>query len=166
VTARRASDQSIVLHCDGCDEAAYPIGAGVPSVTLLGADGLSLPAPTNSLVVGKGGVSVDYDLCMVTLGRHGSCGVKTETRLLVPMNDVVEVRRRVEPVRVWGYMLLAFSALALGATTYGIVAAHDATTREAIAFVGLPPLLFIGGIGLWEVLEPVREVTWRPEAAP
>jgi hypothetical protein len=103
---------------------------------------------------------------MVTLGRHGSCGVKTETRLLVPMNDVVEVRRRVEPVRVWGYMLLAISALALAATTYGIVAANDATTREAIAFVGLPPLLFIGGIGLWEVLEPVREVTWQPEVAP
>jgi len=165
ITARRASDQSILLHCDGCEEAAFPIGAGLPSVTLLGADGLSMPAPTNSLVVGKGGVSVDYDLCMVTLGRHATCGVETRTRLLVPMNDVVEVRRRVEPVRVWGYLLLAMGGLMLGATTYGILASHDATTRETFAFVGLPPSLFIGGIGLWEVLEPVREVTWRPEAA-
>ena len=166
ITARRASDQSILLHCDGCEEAAFPIGAGVPSVTLLGADGLSMPAASNSLVVDRGGVSVDYDLCMVTLGRHGSCGVQARTRLLVPMNDVVEVHRRVEPVRVWGYLLLTVSALMLGATSYGILASHDATGREAFAFVGLPPALFIGGIGLWEVLTPVREVTWRPEAAP
>jgi len=166
ITARRASDRSILLHCDGCEEAAFPIGAGVPSLTLLGADGLSMPAASDSLVVGRGGVSVDYDLCMVTLGRHGSCGVRTQTRLVVPMNDVVEVRRRVEPVRVWGYLLLAMGGLMLGATTYGILASHDATGREAFAFVGLPPALFIGGIGLWEVLTPVREVTWRPEAAP
>jgi hypothetical protein len=166
ITARRASDQSILLHCDGCDEASFPIGAGMPSVTLLGADGLSLPAASDSLVVGRGGVSVDYDLCMVTLGRHANCGVETRTRLIVPMNDVVEVRRRVEPVRVWGYLLLGVGALALAATTYGIFASHDASSREAFAFIGLPPSLFIGGIGLWEVLEPVREVTWRPEAAP
>jgi hypothetical protein len=166
ITARRASDQSILLHCDGCEEASFPIGNGVPSLTLLGADGLSMPTTTGSLVVDKGGVSVDYDLCMVTLGRHGQCGVETRPRLVVPMNDVVEVRRRVEPVRVWGYMLLTVGALALGAITYGIAASHDATSREAIAFVGLPPVLFMGGIGLWEVLEPVREVTWRPEAAP
>ena len=166
VTARRASDRSILLHCDGCEEAAFPIGAGVPSVTLLGADGLSMPAASDSLVVGRGGVSVDYDLCMVTLGRHASCGVQTRTRMLVPMNDVVEVRRRVEPVRVWGYLLLTVGALMLGATSYGILASHDASGREAFAFVGLPPALFIGGIGLWEVLTPVREVTWRPEGAP
>lgn len=163
VTARRASDRSIVLHCDGCDEAAFPIGAGESSLTLLGADGLSRPTVSDGLVVGKGIVSADYDLCMVTLGRHGYCGVETRTRLLVPMDDVVEVRRRVEPVRVWGYMLLAVGTLALGATTYGILASRDATSREAFAFIGLPPSLFIGGIGLWEVLEPVREVTWRPD---
>jgi hypothetical protein len=166
VTARRASDRSIVLHCDGCEEATFPIGASTPSVTLLGADGLSLPAATNSVVVGKAGVSVDYDLCMVTLGRHAQCVVDARARLLVPIGDVVEVRRRVEPVRVWGYVMLAAGALLLGATTYGIFSSHDASDREAFAFIGLPPSLFLGGIGLWEALAPVREVTWRPEAAP
>lgn len=165
VTASRASDRSIVLRCDGCD-AEFPISASVPSMTLLDAGGLSMPARSDSLVVGKGGVSVDYDLCMETLGRHGHCAVETRTRLLVPMNDVVEVRRRVEPVRPWGYLLLTVGALMLGGVTYGVLASRDTAERAAIAFVGLPPALFLGGIGLWEVLTPVREVTWRPGDAP
>ena len=41
VTATRASDRSIVLHCDGCEDAEFPLGASLSSMTLLDAAHIS-----------------------------------------------------------------------------------------------------------------------------
>jgi hypothetical protein len=162
VRASRDSDGGISLHCDACGAAGFP-HTGTSYVTLLGPDGRSLPTSSWSLAIEPKRVVADYDVCLVS-GRH-ACTVDAQPRMVVPMSEVLEVRRRAEPLRFWGYALLGMSAVMMGvATAYTFVPQSGTSLGERAAWGTLVavPALGIGAAGLWEVLAPVTEQTWRP----
>ena len=162
VRASRDSDGGISLHCDTCGAAGFP-HSGTSLVNLVEPGGRSLPTSSWNMAIEKSRVVADYDVCMVA-GRR-ACSVAARTRLVAPMSEVVEVRRRAEPVRIWGYMLLGVSALMVGAASALTFAPHPGTSFEDRAPWGLVvaiPALGLGGAGLWEVLTPATEQIWRP----
>jgi hypothetical protein len=152
IHADRGDEGELTLRCDACDHDAE----------LLHATGWTLPTTSWSVDVERAGVTVDYALCMRSSGRH--CAIDAAPRLAVPIADVVEVRRRVEPVRIWGWMLLVGSAIGLAMTSAFMLAPSFGSFQERApwAAVALVPTLTWGGIGLWEVLTPAREQVWRP----
>jgi hypothetical protein len=163
VRASRDSAGGISLHCDTCARAGFPL-SGSAHVDLLEPSGRSLPTLAWDVAIenDKSRVVADYDVCMVQ--GHRTCEVNAQTRLVAPMSDVVEVRRRAEPVRIWGYVLLGMSALMVGAASWYTFASHSGTLEERAlwgAVTALPALAF-GGVGLWEVLTPATEQIWRP----
>lgn len=159
VRARREEGGAIALHCDACGDTA----SGRPDATLLDAKGRSLPTLTWSLDIAPSEVTADYDVCMVQGTKH--CALSVPTRLAAPMSDVVEVHRRVEPVRIWGYALLAVSAIELvaaGVYTFAPTGSTSLSDRWPWGVLVALPALGFGGVGLWEVLTPTREQVWTP----
>jgi hypothetical protein len=162
VRASRDDEGGISLHCDTCGAAGFP-HSGTAHVALLGSDGRSLPTSSWSLAIEPSRVVADYDVCMVS--GHHACTVDAQTRLVAPMSDVVEVRRRAEPVRFWGYILLGMSTLMVGAASAYTFLPHPGTSlgdRAPWGAVVMVPALGIGAAGLWEVLAPSTEQIWRP----
>jgi hypothetical protein len=166
VRAHREPNGAISVRCDACD-APYPL-SGTPRLELLAETGRSRPTLSWSVDIGASRVAVSYEgsACML-YGRH-TCDVPVRARLVVPTSDVVEVRRRVEPVRIWGYMLLGVAVLAVGAATgWALTPSHGDSIGERApwAAVGALPFAVAGGIGLWQILSPAKEQVWRPNAA-
>jgi hypothetical protein len=164
VRALRDDEGAIALRCEACGAAEFP-HSGRGEVSLLDASGRSLAAPSWSVAVETERVAVDYDVCMIYGSR--SCSVSARTRLVAPTSDVVEVRRRVEPVRIWGYMLLGVSAAMLAAlSVYTLTPSNrpgdTMSDRWPWALVGAVPAFAIGGAGLWEAFAPAKEQVWRP----
>jgi hypothetical protein len=149
----RGDRGDLTLFCDACDK----------NVEVLHDTGWTLPALSWNVDVEHDSVTADYAVCMRSGGKH--CAITAEPRLFVPMSDVVEVRRRVEPVRIWGWALLVAGAAGFIAT--GLVLAQPGmgsfSDRAPWAAAVLVPTLTWTGIGLWEVLSPVREQVWRPD---
>jgi hypothetical protein len=165
VRASRDSSGAVSLTCEACADPGFPY-TGTRDITILDPSGRSLPTLSWSLGVEPTRVVADYQVCMIQ-GRH-SCPVSTQARLVAPMDDVVEVRRRTEPVRVWGYLLLAVSGAMLAAMSWYTFAPHPGTSFEDRApwgLAGAVPAFALGGVGLWEVLAPVHEQVWRPPGA-
>lgn len=162
VRARRDAAGAIELRCDACAAAEFPVsGTGV--IGLLDGQGRTRAAPSWSVAVDSTRVVVDYELCMVQ--GHRTCAADLPVRLTVPARDVAEVRRRIEPLRLWGYALLAFGAASVAAATYVMLAPGvGGSFAERAPWGGavLAPGLVLGGIGLWEVLTPAREQIWTP----
>ena len=159
--ASRDSRGAIDLRCDTCADAPYPF-AGTDHVELLDATGRT--APTLAWLVDQGTSStrVTFDVCMVS-GRF--CRVSAKLNLVIPAGDVVEVRRRTEPIRVWGYMLLAFSVVAAGVGVYALASPATGATlgdRAPWAAAFFIPAFTLGGIGAWTAFAPVQEQVWRP----
>jgi hypothetical protein len=152
IHAERDDQDEITLRCDACDR----------DVELLHPNGWTLPTTSWSVDATRAGVTADYDVCMRSSGRH--CGIHARPRLSIQIADVVEVRRRVEPVRIWGWMLLAGSVIGMAMTSAFLAAPHFGSfeDRAPWAAMALVPTLTWGGIGLWEVLSPAREQVWRP----
>jgi hypothetical protein len=162
VRARREEDGAIALHCEACGDVGYPY-SGRPHTTLLDANGRSLPTTTWSLHIAPSEITADYDVCMVD--SPDGCELSVPTRLAVPMSDVVEVHRRVEPVRIWGYALLAMSAIGLvtaSAYTFAPSGSTSFSDRWPMGVLVAIPALGFGGVGLWEVLTPTRDQVWTP----
>ncbi len=165
IHARRGPAGAIELACEACAAAGFPM-SGVSAVTLLDDGGRARSVPSARLDLRSDAVTVDYAPCMVR-DPDGWCHAQSAgTRLFAPMGDVVEVRRRIEPVRVWGWLLLGMSALTLVAGASIAVSAPALSPGERAAFGGivLLPVLALGGPGLWTVLTPAREQVWRPPA--
>lgn len=147
----REATGGISLKCDECTTQA---------VNLLDASGATHPTWSWRVAIEPEAVQVSYeDECLET-HKYG-CYANVPARLTIPMNNVVEVRRRVEPVRFIGYVLLGFSVLALGGLTYLAASNHDAAPFAGIA--AIPPLA-AGGIGLWQILAPTKEQVWTPSS--
>ena len=164
VRVLRGHDGAIALRCEACGAAEFP-HSGLAEVSLLDAAGRSLAAPSWSVAVGRERVAVDYDVCMIYGNR--SCTLPVRTRLFAATSDVVEVRRRVEPLRIWGYMLLGVGTVMLAVlSVYTFTPSNrpgdTLSDRWPWGLAGGIPALAIDGMGLWEVLAPAREQVWRP----
>jgi hypothetical protein len=165
VRAGRDSSGAVSLTCEACADPGFPY-SGTHDVTILDPSGRSSPTLSWSLAVEPSRVVADYQLCMIQ-GRH-TCPVTAMARLVAPMDDVVEVRRRTEPVRIWGYLLLAVSGAMLAAMSWYTFAPQRGTSFEDRApwgLAGAVPAFAFGGVGLWEALSPAREQVWRPPGA-
>jgi hypothetical protein len=149
VVGERASDGAITLRCDACETASFPA---------LQASGVTKPTWSWRVAIEPSRVVVSYEDECLQRHRH-FCDAPLPVHLTVPRDDVVEVRRRIEPVRPIGYLYTAVSALALGALTVVAIRDHDAAP---IAAVGAVPFLAFGGVGLWELLAPAKEEVWTP----
>jgi hypothetical protein len=145
----RAEDGAITLRCDACE---------VPSRTLLGPDGSTLPAYSWRVAIEPAHVAVSYeDECLQS--HRQFCDAPAAVRLVVPKDDVVEVRRRVEPIRPIGYLFTGVSALALRSLAFVALRDHDAAPFAA---VGAVPFLGFAAFGLWELFAPAKEQVWTP----
>lgn len=164
VRATRGASGSLSLVCEACVASSLN-ASGTFDAELLHADGTTTPALSSSVDIGRELVIADYDVCMVH--GHRSCQVSVPARLLVPTRDVLEVRRRVEPVRLWGVVALSVAAVWLGATaavafSSNSPAGHTFGERAPWVAAAAVPGLAIGLVGLWEVTTPTRVQVWRP----
>jgi hypothetical protein len=161
VVAARAPTGAISLHCEAC-------AAGTTSLALLDDAGRAMPAFSQMVDVGASHVAVSYEGACMLRGRR-TCHVPVHARLVVPTSDVVEVRRRAEPLRVWGYLLLGMSVLAVGALSIWAITPGRGDSvggRAPFAALASVPFVTIGGIGLWHIVTPAEEEVWRPTPAP
>jgi hypothetical protein len=149
VVGERASDGAITLRCDACETTSFPA---------LAANGVTEPTWSWRVAIEPSRVVVSYEDECLERHRH-FCEAALPVRLTVPSDDVVEVRRRIEPVRPLGYVYTAVSALALGALAVVAIRDHDAAP---VAAAGAVPFLAFGGVGLWEILAPAKEEVWTP----
>jgi hypothetical protein len=171
IRAQRDPTGAIALRCDACDtrDASFLESlSGTPRLELLDGAGRSRSVPSWMIDVDDATVSLSIDDCMVQHRSH--CQVPARVRLVTPTSDVVEVRRRVEPVRFLGYFMLAGSAAFLAMGSYALLAPHSPAgsslgERAPWAAAALVPGLVLGGFGLWEILTPAQEQVWRPARA-
>jgi hypothetical protein len=160
--AYREPSGAIELRCEACDP-GYPF-SGTTSAHVLDEAGRTHPALSRDVHVGETNTIVSYESACMLRGRHG-CRVPIHARLVVPTSDVVEIRRRVEPARIWGYFLLGVSALAVGTLSmWALTPSHDDSIarRAPLAAGAAVPFLALGGVGLWHVLASAHEDVWRP----
>jgi hypothetical protein len=162
--ATRQPSGMIRLRCDGC-EARFASAAPAP-FDVLDATGRVRAEPSFAVDIGTSQVAVSLASDCV-LYHRSFCEVPAPVRVVVPTTDVVEVRRRVEPFRLWGYMLVAGSAFFLAGATYVAVAPGWGSFGERAPWIGLAlgPALAMGGVGLWQILSPAREQVWTPGRA-
>ena len=155
IRAQREPTGSIELECEGCDW---------PSAQLLDASGRS-PAVWSWLVhIEDTKVTWGFNDCMSP--AHHGCSVPIRVRMAAPARDVVEVRRRSEPVRLLGYFWLvgglAFVAAGTAVTFGSGTGGATLGDRAPIAIGMFVPGLAFSALGLWHLLAPVQEQVWRP----
>lgn len=163
--AYREPNGAIALHCDAPPSPPFPLYWGT-HLDLLSASGRLLPTYSSCVDLESSGVAVSYGRgCMLPDRR--ACPVPPPVGLVAPASDLVEVRRRVEPVRVWGYILLGMSALAGALTVVAFASSSGDSLGTRALWTGIPavPFLTFGGIGLWEVLTQPEEQVWKPNVA-
>jgi hypothetical protein len=150
IRGQREPDGAIALRCDACLVSHLP---------LLRADGEMLPAYSWRVGYEPSRITSSYEDACLEPAQRGLCDARAPVRLTVPREDVVDVRRRSTPVRAVGYLFAGVSVIALGMFTAVALRDHDAAPYAAVAAI---PFLAFGGVGLWQLLAPVKEEVWTP----
>jgi hypothetical protein len=146
----RAPNGALSLRCDACT---------VQSMDLLEPTGKTRSTWSWRVAIEPENVAVSYEDDCMQRHRH-FCDAPTPVRLTIPRDDVVEVRRRIEPFRPMGWLFLGMSALALGSLTY--FQAREGKV-EPIAMIAAVPFIGFGTFGLFTILTPAKEQVWTPE---
>jgi hypothetical protein len=149
IWAKRDGD-ALTLECSACS---------TPSVTMLDASGRTDPTWSWRVNIEPKQVTVSYEDKCLQPKRHGFCDASAPVRLAIPRDDVIEVRRRVEPIRPIGYVYAGLSAIVLGSLAVVAIKDHDAAPIAGLAAI---PFAGFEAFGLWEIFAPVKEEAWTP----
>lgn len=167
IVAAREPGGAIDLQCDACAKTTMPFASGETEVALLDEAGHARETP--SWLVDLDGetrvLRVGYDVCMRRNESGPGCDAPARTSLIVPTGDVLVVRRRVEPVRIWGAMLLAASAgfLTMSAVAMASDAAGSTAAQRLPWAIGFAiPGALLASVGGWEAFSAARVETWSP----